>query len=57
LKEYRSPGSDQILAELIQAGVEALFSGIHKFNNSIRNKEELPYLRLWFYIVGNWSLY
>jgi hypothetical protein len=42
LKKYKSPGSDQIPAELIQAGVETV-SVIHKFINSIWNKEELPY--------------
>jgi hypothetical protein len=42
LKKYKSPGSDQILAELIQAGGEILLSGIHKLINSVWNKEELP---------------
>jgi hypothetical protein len=42
LKKYKSPGSDQILAELIQAGGEILLSVIHKFINSVWNKEELP---------------
>jgi hypothetical protein len=37
LKRYKSPGSDQILAELIQAGGETLPSEIHKLINSIRN--------------------
>jgi hypothetical protein len=41
LKKYISPGSDQILAELIQAGAEILVSVIHKLINSIWNKEEL----------------
>jgi hypothetical protein len=40
LKKYRSPGSDQIPAELIEAGGETLLSGIHKLINSIWNKEE-----------------
>jgi hypothetical protein len=31
LKRYKSPGSDQILAELIQAGGETFLSEIHKF--------------------------
>jgi hypothetical protein len=35
-------GSDQIPAELIQAGGEILRSKIHKLINSIWNKEELP---------------
>jgi hypothetical protein len=36
------PGSDQILAELIQAGGEILLPAIHKLINFIWNKEELP---------------
>jgi hypothetical protein len=39
---YKSPGSDQIPAELIQAGDELVPSEIHKFINSVWNKEELP---------------
>jgi hypothetical protein len=42
LKKYKSPGSDQIPAELIQAGGEILLSEIHKLINSVCNKEELP---------------
>jgi hypothetical protein len=42
LKKYKSPGSDQIPAELIQAGGEILLSAVHKLNNSVWNKEELP---------------
>jgi hypothetical protein len=42
LKKYKSPGSDQIPAELIQAGGEILLSVIHKLINSVWNKEELP---------------
>jgi hypothetical protein len=42
LKKYKSPGSDQIPAELIQAGGEILLSEIHKLSNSVWNKEELP---------------
>jgi hypothetical protein len=42
LKTYKSPGSDQIPAELIQSGGEILVSVIHKLINSIWNKEELP---------------
>jgi hypothetical protein len=42
LKKYKSPGSDQIPAELIQAGGEILQSAIHKLINSVWNKEELP---------------
>jgi hypothetical protein len=42
LKNYKSPGSGQIPAELIQAGGETLQSEIHKLINSIWSKEELP---------------
>jgi hypothetical protein len=42
LKRYRSQGSDKILAELFQAGIETLCSESHKVINSIWNKEELP---------------
>jgi hypothetical protein len=42
LKKFKLPGSDHILAELIQAGGEALLSVFHKLINSVWNKEELP---------------
>jgi hypothetical protein len=42
LRKYKSPGSDNILAELIQAGGEILLSAIQKLINSVWNKEELP---------------
>jgi hypothetical protein len=42
-KRYKSPNSDQILAELIQAGDKMLLSAIHKLINSVWNKEELPH--------------
>jgi hypothetical protein len=42
LKRYKSPGSDQILAELIQAGDEILRCKIHELINSIWSKEKLP---------------
>jgi hypothetical protein len=42
LIKYKSPGSDQIPVELIQAGGEILLSAIHKLINSVWNKEELP---------------
>jgi sorting nexin-29 len=42
LKKYKSPDSDEILAELIQAGGEMLLSAIHKLINSVWNEEELP---------------
>jgi hypothetical protein len=48
LRKYKSSGSDQILAELILAGGETTWSGIHKLSNSIWNKEELP--------ISGWSL-
>jgi hypothetical protein len=41
LKKHKSPGSDQIPAELIQAGGETLQSEIHELINSIWSKEEL----------------
>jgi hypothetical protein len=40
LKRYKSPGSDEIPAELIQAGGEILCSKIHKLIKSIWNKGE-----------------
>jgi hypothetical protein len=42
LKRYKLPRSDQIPAELIQAGGEILLSEIHKLMNSVWNNEELP---------------
>jgi hypothetical protein len=42
LKTYKSPGSNQILAELIQAGGETLMSVFHKLIHSISSMEELP---------------
>jgi hypothetical protein len=42
LKKYKSPGSDQIPAEMIQAGDEILLSETHKFINSVWNMSELP---------------
>jgi hypothetical protein len=41
LERYKSPGSDQIPAELIQAGGEILLSAIHKLINSVWIKKEL----------------
>jgi hypothetical protein len=41
LKSYKSPGTDQILAELIKAGGET-YSEIHRLIFCIWNKEELP---------------
>jgi hypothetical protein len=42
LKSYKSPGTDQIPAELIKAGGEILYTEIHRLICSIWNKEELP---------------
>jgi hypothetical protein len=39
LKSYKSPGSDEIPAELIQAGGEILRSKIHKLINSIWDRK------------------
>jgi hypothetical protein len=40
LKRYKSPGSDHIQAEIIQAGGDILYSKIHKLITSIWNKEK-----------------
>jgi hypothetical protein len=42
VKKNKLPGSDQIPAELIQAGGEMLLSANHKLINSVWSKEELP---------------
>jgi hypothetical protein len=42
LKKYKSPGCDQILAELVQEESEILLSVIHKLLHSVWNKEEFP---------------
>jgi hypothetical protein len=42
LKRYKSPGTDQILAEMIQTGGNTVHSEIHKLINSTWNKEEFP---------------
>jgi hypothetical protein len=42
LKSYKSPGIDQILTKLIQAGGEILRSNIHNQINYIWNMKELP---------------
>jgi hypothetical protein len=42
LKSYKSPGTDQIPAEMIKAGGETLCSEIHKLICSIWKEEELP---------------
>jgi hypothetical protein len=41
LKNYKSPGSEEIPAELIQGGDEILLCEIHKLINSVWNKQEL----------------
>jgi len=41
-KNHKSPGIDQIPAELIKAGGRTICCAIHKFIISIWNKEELP---------------
>jgi len=42
LKSHKSPGTDQISAELIKAGGRIIRHEIHKLIISIWNKEELP---------------
>ena len=41
LKRHKSPGADQIPAELIKEGGRTIRIEIHKLINSIWNKEEL----------------
>jgi hypothetical protein len=41
LKSYKSPGTDNILAEVIKVGGETLYSEIHRLVCCIWNKEEL----------------
>jgi hypothetical protein len=40
LKKYKSPGSDKILAEMIQAGGKTLQFMIHKLINSVLSKKD-----------------
>jgi hypothetical protein len=42
LKRYTTPGTDEILAKLRQAGNSAVVSVAHKVIKYISNKEELP---------------
>jgi hypothetical protein len=42
LKRYKSPGSDQILACLFEAGGKTFCYEILKHINSVLNREELP---------------
>jgi hypothetical protein len=44
LRRYKSPGIDQIPAELIQTRGETLCFVNHKVINSIQSKEKLPQL-------------
>jgi hypothetical protein len=52
LKSYKSPGTDNIPAELIKAGGETLYSEIHRLICCIWNKEELPQQWKEFIIVS-----
>ena len=42
LKSHKSPGIDQIPAELIKAGGSTICCAVHKLIIAIWNKEELP---------------
>jgi hypothetical protein len=42
LKSYKSPGTDNIPAEMIKAGGETLYSEIYRLICCIWNKEEVP---------------
>ena len=42
VKRHKSPGTDQIPAEVIKAGCRTIHSEIHILINSILIKEELP---------------
>jgi hypothetical protein len=42
LKRHKSPGIDEIPAELLKAGSRTIRSEIHKLTNSVWNKDELP---------------
>jgi len=42
LKSYKTPGIDQITAELIKAGVRTICLEIYELITSIRKKEKLP---------------
>ena len=42
LKSHKSPGIDQILAELIKAGGRTIYLEVHKLIISIWKKEKLP---------------
>jgi hypothetical protein len=51
MERCKSPGCDQILADLIQAGDEILRSKIHKLINYVSKKENLSYQRKEFVIL------
>jgi hypothetical protein len=51
LKRYKSPGVEQIPAELIQAGGGILRSEIHELIKLIWNKEKLPHKWKWSIVV------
>jgi hypothetical protein len=53
LKRHKSPGIDQIPAELIKAGGGTLRTEVHKFVCSIWNKKEFPQQRKESIIVPN----
>jgi hypothetical protein len=55
LKSYKSPGTDQIPAELIKAGDEMLYSEIQRLICCIWNKEELPQQWKEFIIVPTYK--
>jgi hypothetical protein len=42
LKTHKSPGTDQIPAEMIKAGFRTISSEIHQLINSVWNREDLP---------------
>ena len=42
LKIHKSPGIDQIPAQLIKAGGKTIWSEINKHINNMWNKDELP---------------
>jgi len=42
LKRCKSPGIEQIVAELLQAGGRILHSEIYKVINSVWNKADMP---------------
>ena len=52
LKSHKSPGIDQITAELIKAGGRTIQYEIHKLIISIWNKEELP--EEWKDLINTW---